>query len=559
MGGKAAIVRGNCVSLRVVGWVELKTGSSDITKPASQNRAITYIALACVAACLTLLWVQHSLRNGDLLLVPTYDDIEYLADALQRLQVFDVHGPKHAVWDFITHPPHAPLASLIALLGFALAGARDWAPYAANGVLLFAWLLALRQSLGASRPVEVFFWLAFCMTLPISGHMVMELRPDLGCGLLTAWLLICLGQEDFTTGPKRRLIAIGLGFGLALWAKPSVSFATFYYLGAALIIFTLRDWAIRRSNIEIRSALLSWSACLLPALLIFLPFLLITSFGPWRYMMASHFGQNQEVWAYGGTWWQALTFHLTGPGGMFMFGRQFVLLVLVSAAGLVTAWPAGREARLRMAAWGALLAATFLIPLLTPEKQRFFAAAFDCLLILLASRAIGRMGRSLRPARPGWVAAGLAAFFLAGFLVSYWPDYLPREGAKAIRAMQTGVAETIAAHAGESRRPVRVFYTSVGASNPAQLSYLLLKQGVQSDVLVLHLSQDLASYRKEIDRADFVVAIYRDKDNPSARIPSQRMERQTLEIMLARKDYRKLKEFRAPPDQNLSVFARRQP
>ncbi|KMY68312.1 hypothetical protein AAU61_01015 [Desulfocarbo indianensis] len=509
---------------------------------------------------MTLLWVQHSLRNGDLLLVPTYDDIEYMADALQRLQVFDVHGPKHAVWDFIAHPPHGPLASLVALAGFAVWGVHDWAPYAVNGILLFAWLLALRRSFGENSPVNVFFWMAFCLTLPISGHVVMELRPDLGCGLLTAWLLVCLGEDNFLAGPKRRLIGIGIGFGLALWAKPSVSLATLFYLGSALIILTLRDWAINVSKRAIKSAVLAWSACLLPALIIFLPFLLITDFGPWRYMLISHFGQNQEVWTYGGTWWQALTYHLTGPGGTFMFGRQFVLLVLASAAGLITAWTGGREARLRLAAWGALLAATFLVPLLTPEKQRFFAAAFDCLLILLAGRAMGRMSRSLSAGRPGWVAAaGLAAVFLAGFLVSYWPDYVPREGARAIRAMQTGVAETIAAQAGESRRPLRVFYTSVGASNPTQLRYLLLKLGVPSDVVGLHLSQDLDSYRKEIDQADFVVAIYRESDNPRARIPSQRVERQSLEIMLARKDYRKIKEFWAPPDQNLSVFARREP
>ncbi|HEY2944983.1 MAG TPA: hypothetical protein VGN09_21295, partial [Vicinamibacteria bacterium] len=101
------------------------------------TRVLLWIVLS---AGFTLIIVQWSLRHGRLILPPTYDDVGYLADGLSRLEVLYRDRLPGLLAEHFRHPPHSPFSSYLALAGFALFGAHDWAPYASNVIIVLALL-----------------------------------------------------------------------------------------------------------------------------------------------------------------------------------------------------------------------------------------------------------------------------------------------------------------------------------------------------------------------------------------------------------------------------------
>jgi len=104
-----------------------------------------------LAVLFTSFSVVASLRQGQLSVPTTYDDISYFVDAARRLQTLYDSGLPAFLATFVSEPPHAPLATLVSLSAFALMGLRDWAPAIINGVWVFLLLLCLRIRL-SGRP-----------------------------------------------------------------------------------------------------------------------------------------------------------------------------------------------------------------------------------------------------------------------------------------------------------------------------------------------------------------------------------------------------------------------
>lgn len=101
--------------------------------------------------------IQSSLHSGALSLPATYDDVGYFNDALQRLELLYRHGATALLKNFWTNPPHAPLTTGLAMLGFSLLGRHAWAADAMNALPL---ALILRLMLGSA-----------CRTLPLSSAL----------------------------------------------------------------------------------------------------------------------------------------------------------------------------------------------------------------------------------------------------------------------------------------------------------------------------------------------------------------------------------------------------
>jgi hypothetical protein len=85
--------------------------------------------LVMISAALNL---SFALRSGSLSRPPVYDDVVYLLDAYQRLAFGGVNSLGTLVHSFLTNPPHAPMSTLTAMLGYSLIGPYLWAAYAAN-------------------------------------------------------------------------------------------------------------------------------------------------------------------------------------------------------------------------------------------------------------------------------------------------------------------------------------------------------------------------------------------------------------------------------------------
>src|SRR5689334_4706711 len=93
-----------------------------------------------LSALFTMIMVNYSLRYGRLAVGPTDDDCNYMVDALQRLNIL-FHSPKQFAHNLIQFPPHSPFSSALAIVAFLVFGLHQWAPYVANGLIVFMMLL----------------------------------------------------------------------------------------------------------------------------------------------------------------------------------------------------------------------------------------------------------------------------------------------------------------------------------------------------------------------------------------------------------------------------------
>jgi hypothetical protein len=140
-----------------------------------------------LAAAFTAFQIQTSLHSGALSLPVTYDDVTYFNGALMRLEVLYRNGGRALLAGFWENPPHAPLQTLLAMVGFGMLGRYPWAADAMNALPI---ALVLRLFLGfasQSLPLPVAVALAAALLgFPLVGLMVVEFRPDALCALLTA-------------------------------------------------------------------------------------------------------------------------------------------------------------------------------------------------------------------------------------------------------------------------------------------------------------------------------------------------------------------------------------
>src|SRR6516162_8272129 len=99
------------------------------------------LILLLVSAFYTANVIQWSLRYSRLAGDPVADDVGYLIDGFERLNVLDTAGFHAFCNSLIQAPPHSPWSTALATLAFALMGVHDWAPYILNGFLVFLLLL----------------------------------------------------------------------------------------------------------------------------------------------------------------------------------------------------------------------------------------------------------------------------------------------------------------------------------------------------------------------------------------------------------------------------------
>jgi hypothetical protein len=123
---------------------------------------------------------------------PVYDDVGYLIDGLQRLNILDTAGFRQFCESFVKAPPHSPWPTGLAIAGFCLNGIHDWTPYVLNGSLVFllvAWrLLDIESDLIKVAVVTVI------LLLQLTRSAVLEFDPDFA--VLLAGDVFPLSRQD---------------------------------------------------------------------------------------------------------------------------------------------------------------------------------------------------------------------------------------------------------------------------------------------------------------------------------------------------------------------------
>jgi hypothetical protein len=325
------------------------------------------LVLLAVSGLFTANVMQWSFRCGRLAMDPITDDVTYLIDGFQRINVLNTAGFRAFSNSFLQSPPHSPWSTLQASIAFALFGVHDWVPYVLNGFLVFLLLLAAWDLVDLRNSFSRVAIISVILLLKLTFQAVLEFRPDFALALFTAifsLLLLKTGCYDLQSttdiSPSSRTAEgrssevryhfyAGLIAGLAFLTKPSFFPHTAVMLCAALFLAEASRRLVRsrplKPNLEIAartatSAAQSWLetrgmfrrvfATLAGAGLIAGPYFVLN----WRhvldYLLANTGGgKDAAIWRVPGGFWGALSSRIHGYS---------LDVTLGPLAGVLTIW-----------------------------------------------------------------------------------------------------------------------------------------------------------------------------------------------------------------------------
>lgn len=516
-----------------------------------------YMLLGAIAAAFTALVIQHSYAHGKLACPPTYDDVAYFEDALHRLEVFYGGGLVASIVDFAKSPPHSAFSSYLAAAAFATAGVRDWAPYAANALIVFGLLALLDVLLHGDTLARKLAVGALVLAVPISAEAVYEFRPDIASALCAAAGAILLLRRPLTETSWRYRATAGALFGMAVLFKPPTSPLTVAVFCAVAGMVTVID--LLQKNRDFRAARTAWLQCLAPMILIPLPQLA----ADWRetinYIYQPIFGPAHSVWARPGSRSWHMLFYLTGLGGQQMLGRMLWPLAALVAAGIAYALVRqNRAAATRILAMLCVAGVAYAVPAAIDVKEPFFGTTFTWLLTFAAVYVLA----DVLPRR-GWIPASLLAVALAigAWTARLGPSLFDRGSAVVVQRNRL-VNELYAALLNE-RFPTyaRVYMTSTGYVNPGVLDYYYRRDTLHAlNIGANSYADDLAIHRRELFMSDYVIAS--EGANGEAFedfVRSGVVQDQTLAIVRADPDFRQSGAFRTANGKHYYLFKRVNP
>ncbi len=500
-----------------------------------------HLALWILIACLfTLVQVRQSLHGGRLALPPTFDDIGFLLDGQERLQVLFDQGPVAVVADVVRTTPHSPWSTYLASLAFLVFGMHEWAPAAANGVLILGVLLWLGRR-GRGLPVA---WLlvvaATLLTWPLLGQAVENFRPDLACGLVTAALAFYIVREPWLGAGRRRHVLAGLGFALALVIKPTISPVTSLIVVAALGAATLTDVLRDRSRLRLRPIVTAWARCLGTGAVLAAPYYVLAARHLSAYVYRNTFGELKDVWSLRLSGSEQALYYLSGEGGRLMLaGWLYLWLALAAATLVIVLVRRDRAAVARAPAVAAVIAVSYAAVTLPAHKNPFLGVVLPSLLLFAAIEMMVYLAKTETPklatAAGRWSLVALLVAGVAGYRGPYQltagGPLTPEENRQHRRLLET-VYQDLRHVSGEQ---TRVFFTQISAFlNPPLLEY---RAGV--DRLSGFSSHDLQLSEKplyldhELTLADHVIAFSAGNRNAMEWLPGSETQSSILERLQA--------------------------
>jgi hypothetical protein len=266
--------------------------------------------------------IAQSFTAGRLSGPPTFDDVTYLLSGLDLLDAYRKDSLAGLIAQIIQTPPHAPLESITAFLGFMIFGVRPVSAYLADIWYLSVYaifILHIGEKLSDNR--ERLLLLALYLLIPAGHALVNEFRPDMMGGLLFAIALYHLFFElPKVIAPKTSFWSSLLVFS-ALIAKPSALVMTLPVLGLAILL----SGAIlmRCHGLSCRTVCVMLLKRLLPAWTSLILFLLIWGRDTFEYIHQA-LVSNADIWKTEGDRWFHFFYHSFGGGGSKALSALFL-------------------------------------------------------------------------------------------------------------------------------------------------------------------------------------------------------------------------------------------
>lgn len=518
-------------------------------------------AWAVLSMAFTMLVLHYSMTRGKLIVPATYDDVSYLRDGLDKLDGFYRGGFSGLLSRSLLKPPHSPFSTLVAFAGYAFFGVHDWAPYAANGIIIFA-LLAFTDFLTRGmKPWQKLAAFLFVLTLPIAAQSVYEFRADMAVGLLTAAALVLMLEQALVKAGRAYLLGTGLILAVALLSKTSIFPVTLGLAAAGLVAASARDRLLLGRAAGLKAMVSSWATILLPALLIPLPFYVRNRHEIFFYITVNALGSNSDIWKLHASYATHLLYYVTGEGANVMLGRHVFLIAAVVLAGVFGLVIRGRKPQVvRAACYAFLLAVAYTGPTLNPIKDPFLAVVFDFLLVfaaLLSFRDL--LSASAAPWMRRAAQVALVIVTLMGGWYAKWPMYWGEITRPDVVTRNRYMHDLYAAIRGrDDGKDETVLVGVAGAfANADAFGYMADKEGLTRLQFVSEFTNSsLDSFRRQLDSCQFV--ILGDPDNPedNQNTPYSAMLDRTLALVRSRRDYRLISTSPTPSGKNYYLFER---
>ena len=174
-----------------------------------------------------------SLRFGRSGAEPSYDDIVYLLDAQERLNILRSLGIPSAINSWINNPPHSPSSTLIASIPQFIFGNSSSAVYYFNSLVISLVVFFVFREIVGSKKISTFLT-AVVIGSPLGPMLMFNFRPDPLYAVVLTMFAIRISKPD----TKDSLASLILFPSVLLMIKPSfIAFtciATFFFLGMNL-------------------------------------------------------------------------------------------------------------------------------------------------------------------------------------------------------------------------------------------------------------------------------------------------------------------------------------
>lgn len=497
--------------------------------------------LVTVTSLFTVVCLQYSIRHGRLLFPPYFDDIGYFVDAAQRLKILQEQGFV-AFWsNYVNSVPHSPFASLLALMAFMVLGWHEWAPYAATGLLVFAFLLFVDRLVCQLPTPQRALVLAYVLTVPFLANVVTEFRPDIPWGISvavgTSWPL--LRGETFR--PRIDSGLMGAFFGLALLIKPSTAPLTVLLLGCAAMWFLLPAWSRREQPFfELPRPTLALLMIAVSAVVAAPHYSL--AFGHVAQYTSRVLGPESDIWSLTGGVLDHAVYYVTGPGGRVTLGIHAWIAGTVTCMALAWALARGRWRILiehAPLALGVLVA--YLVPTILTVKNRHLGAAFATLVVVVAVLVLRNcllLGGDTVAGRR-WGSLSLALLVLVALVRYESPIHLGSPGAGAAVHRQrifSEIYESIKSRITLGNE--RVLVTATGrAVNSAALAFNSIREGMTLNFSDASKVATMNEFWQVFAEEEFVVAFEPGFAWINVTLPSTRIQGAILSALRSRSDY----------------------
>ena len=465
-----------------------------------------WLAAFLLTALYAVILILQSLHAGALAVPAVYDDVSYQSDGARRLILLYQTGIGEFLRNTIAGPPHAPLSTGLAVLGFLLFGIAPWAAVAANALLLFVF-------------VRMFYWVASelpvwrttvlaaaLLTAPFFAVALLECRPDMFCGLFIALGTLGIIARPWVGSRSGQLIA-GVAFAAALWSKPVVFPLTVVMFGTAMGLASL-TW-LRRGQwrAPVGAALVTTAV----ALVLAAPYYLVA----WRhvldYIWTTVFGSEAGIWVRPLPRVESMLFYLTGPTGKVSLGDWLYLGLGIGVFTLVLLYVRRRGAELLRGLFIATMVlavyAAVTYPAFKGPHGLPFAAVFLGASAIAAARAATLLPRVL-----SWAFCIVVA--LVGLGQFEW-GYTRHFGApieSRFAASRWTMLEQLYQATGPDTAGKTMLLTTSGVHiNPTVLEFEYYRRGIQPPRAIdVQRRADESEHRRRIDESDLIFALTPD-------------------------------------------------